>query len=78
MGRCSQAILQLLVQLMTNHGGKREGAGRKASNDSKIMVSKRLDREIVKYLSDCDNATEAIEEAIRNSRKFKLWKTKQN
>lgn len=58
------------------HGGKREGAGRKPSPDSKVAITKKLDREIVAYLQSCDNATAVIEEAIRRSKAFKEWQKK--
>jgi hypothetical protein len=55
-------------------GGKRPGAGRKPSPDTrKIAVTKKLDVEIVAYLKDCENATQVIESCIRNSKAFKDW-----
>jgi hypothetical protein len=60
------------------HGGSRPGAGRKPLLDGKkIPVTKKLSVDIVAYLQSCENATEAIEDAIRRSKGFKAWKVKE-
>ena len=64
---------EALVDDMTTHGGKREGAGRKPTGTAKILVSKKLDRDIVEYLRTCENATAVIEELIRKSKGFREW-----
>lgn len=53
---------------MNNHGGKREGAGRKTSGSSKKMVSFRLAPDVLEYLRSVTNKPQAqvIEEALRN------------
>jgi hypothetical protein len=40
----------------------------------KVMISKRIDAELVEYLASSDNATAAIEAAIRGTKLFKEWK----
>lgn len=57
-------------------GGARKGAGRPpaAPDSKKIAVTKRLARDVVAYLKSCDNATDAIETAIRQSAKYQAWK----
>lgn len=56
------------------HGGTRPGAGRKPIENPKVPITKKLDSEIVEYLKACDNATEAIEQAIKRSKSFREWR----
>lgn len=54
------------------HGGKREGAGRKASPDSRsVPKSIKVSREVADYLSEF--GTGLIEDAIRKTKAFKQW-----
>ena len=54
------------------HGGKREGAGRKASPDSRsVPKSIKVSREVADYLSE--HGTGLIEDAIRKSKAFRDW-----
>jgi hypothetical protein len=46
------------------HGGSREGAGRKKSNDKKQSVSVRLPPDIIERLKKC-NKSQEIERALR-------------
>lgn len=59
-----------------NHGGKRKGAGRKPAPAGTIKVPRamKIDPQIDEYLRQCENATEAIETAIRRSKAFREWK----
>ena len=57
-----------------SHGGKREGAGRKPSPESRsIPKSIKVSREVADYLGE--HGTGIIETLIRKSKKFKSWKT---
>ncbi len=59
---------------MSGHGGKREGAGRKARHDErKIPISLKIDRDIGAYLQ-ARNKTETIEAAIRGTKAFREWR----
>ena len=60
------------------HGGKRDGAGRKAAPEGtqKIPKTYKLSPEIVEYLSTLDNATAAIETALIKSKGFREWRRK--
>jgi hypothetical protein len=54
------------------HGGKREGAGRKASPDSRsIPKSIKVSQEVADYLSEY--GTGLIEDVIRKTKDFKQW-----
>lgn len=56
-------------------GGKREGAGRKASPESrKRPLAMRIDPELAEYLDSVEDKTAAIETALRNSMAFKEWR----
>lgn len=58
---------------MNKHGGKREGAGRKASPNSRsVPKSIRVSQEIADYLGKV--GTGVIEEMIRKSKSFKEWR----
>jgi hypothetical protein len=58
-----------------SHGGKREGAGRKPSPDSRsIGKSIKVSREVADYLAE--HGTGIIETLIRKSKQFRVWKTK--
>lgn len=49
-----------------SHGGKREGSGRKKSDNSKKMVSFRLARDVVEYLDSVHiPKSHVVEDAIR-------------
>jgi hypothetical protein len=60
--------------MTSTHGGSRPGSGRKPDPNSKIPVTKKLDRELVDFLQTRPNATETIESALRKSTEFKAWK----
>ena len=57
-------------------GGKRQGAGRPPSPDgtAKMSYNTKLRPEVVKYLRQCENAAQAIDEAIRRSKAFRVWR----
>jgi hypothetical protein len=58
-----------------SHGGKREGAGRKPSPESRsVPKSIKVSREVAYYLAE--HGTGIIENLIRKSKKFKVWQTK--
>ena len=60
---------------MTNHGGKRKGAGRKARPDEvKMPLAIKIDRELAEYLATVESKTGSIEEALRRSKGFRDWK----
>jgi hypothetical protein len=55
-----------------SHGGKRDGAGRKASPDSRsVPKSIKVSRQVADYLSD--RGTGVIEDALRRTKDFKDW-----
>ena len=62
-----------------SHGGKREGAGRKPApaGTVKVPMAIKVDPELREYLRSCENATAAIEEALRRSKLFRDWKRNQ-
>ena len=62
---------------MTNHGGKREGAGRKASLDSRsVPKSIKVTQEVADYLNEF--GTGIIEDIIRKTKAFKDWQSQRN
>jgi hypothetical protein len=62
---------------MTNHGGKREGAGRKASPESKsFQKSFKVTQEVADYLNEF--GTGIIEDIIRKTKAFKDWQSQRN
>ena len=65
-------LRQTMTQKSTR-GGSRANSGRKPDPNKKIAITKKLDRRIVAYLKQCDNATEVIETAIENSEPYKEW-----
>lgn len=57
------------------HGGKREGAGRKARPDErKVPLAVKIDRELAEYLATVASKTATIEEALRRSKGFREWR----
>lgn len=65
------------VESMTNHGGARSGAGRKADPNSKIAYTTKLSPQVVAYLRQCDNAAVLIETLIKRTKAFKEFEAKQ-
>jgi predicted transcriptional regulator len=63
---------------MSEHGGKRKGAGRKASRgEAKVTTSIGVTPEVKRYLDQCEESqSEVVEDAIRRSKAFREWKTK--
>lgn len=60
---------------MTQHGGKRTGAGRKARPDErKVPLAVKLAVELSEYLASVESKTGAIEEALRRSKGFLEWR----
>ena len=57
----------------STRGGSRENSGRKPDPNKKIAITKKLDRRIVAYLTQCNNATEVIETAIEKSDGYRVW-----
>ena len=54
-------------------GGKRKGAGRKASPDSRnVPKSIKVSQEVADYLAE--HGTGLVEDAIRRTKHFKEWK----
>ena len=60
------------------HGGKRKGAGRKASRgEAKIVTTINVTPGLKAYLSQCEQSqSEVIEAAIRLTQAFRDWKAK--
>ena len=57
---------------MSNHGGKREGAGRKASPDSRsVPKSIKVSQQVADYLKQY--GTGLVEDAIRRTKHFRDW-----
>ena len=58
-----------------NHGGKREGAGRKVSRgEVKVTTSIGVTPEIKQFLAEQeDSASNVVEDAIRRTRAFREW-----
>ena len=62
---------------MSDHGGKREGAGRKATPDSRnVPKSIKVSQEVADYLKE--RGTGVIEDAIRRTKDFRDWKGRLN
>jgi len=58
-----------------NRGGAREGAGRKPDGESKkIPMTFKINPELRRYLQSLNNATAAIETALKRSKQFRDWK----
>ncbi len=61
--------------MANNQGGKREGAGRKPSPETrKVSVALRIAQEIREYLSTVENQTATVEQAIRGTKAFREWR----
>ena len=60
---------------MSNHGGKREGAGRKSARGvAKVTTSMALTPDVKEYLDQCGQSqSEAVEVAIRRTKAFRAW-----
>ena len=58
---------------MSNHGGKRKGAGRKPSPTAKVAISARVSKEVAAFLAEQDNKSATIDETIRRSKAFRDW-----
>ena len=57
-----------------NHGGKREGAGRRpARGVAKVPLSGRATPEVKAFLDSTGNLSEWIENAVRRSKQFRDW-----
>ena len=57
---------------MSDHGGKRKGAGRKASPDSRsVPKSIKVSQDVADYLTE--HGTGIIEDALRRTKDFKEW-----
>jgi hypothetical protein len=59
-----------------NRGGKRKGAGRKPApaGTTKVPMAIKVEPELREYLRTCENATGAIETALKRSKAFRDWK----
>lgn len=58
--------------MSSNRGGKRKGAGRKASPDSRsVPKSIKVSQQMADYLAD--RGTGVIEDALRRTNDFKEW-----
>lgn len=56
-----------------SHGGKREGAGRKARPDSRsVPKSIKVSRQMADYLAE--KGSGVIEDTLRKSKAFKEWR----
>jgi hypothetical protein len=57
------------------HGGKRDGAGRKASRgESKVVTTINVTPVLKAYLNQCQQSqSEVAEEAIRKTEGFCIW-----
>jgi len=59
------------------HGGSRIGSGRKSIHgERKVQMSVVVTPEVKAYLGTCENQSETIEKAVRQSKQFKEWKAK--
>jgi hypothetical protein len=57
---------------MSDHGGKRKGAGRKARLDSRsVPKSIKVSQQVADYLAE--RGTGVIEDAIRRTKDFREW-----
>lgn len=56
----------------SSHGGRRPGAGRKASGDKK-PVGLRLSGDVREYLKSASNGTAVVEAAVRATIGYRLW-----
>ena len=57
---------------MSDHGGKRKGAGRKARPDSRsVPKSIKVSQQMADYFAD--RGTGVIEDALRRTKDFKEW-----
>lgn len=62
------------VWVVSNAGGKREGAGRKPGpHGAKVSLTVGVSDEVKRYLASTGNASQAIEEAIRRTKAFREW-----
>lgn len=61
---------------MAKHGGKRSGAGRKASRgERKVTTAVGLTPEVKEYLDQCKQSqSEIVEDVLRRSKGFRDWK----
>ena len=58
-----------MKKIMTNHGGKRPGSGRK--NEGKVQVCYRLAPDVVEFLRSNERpASRIIEDAVRSYKKI--------
>lgn len=58
--------------MASKHGGKRKGAGRKASPDSRsVPKSIKVSQEVADYLTE--KGTGLVEDAIRKTKAFREW-----
>lgn len=62
---------------MNNHGGKREGSGRKHSDNKKIRVSFSLSPDVIEYLNSRKDKPKAqiIEDALREQKNNAIYTT---
>jgi hypothetical protein len=62
---------------MSEHGGKRKGAGRKASRGvTKVTTSIGVTPEVKRYFDHCEKSqSDIVEDAIRDSKGFIKWKS---
>jgi hypothetical protein len=57
---------------MSEHGGKRKGAGRKASPESRsVPKSIKVSQQVADYLAEF--GTGIIEDTLRRSKAFREW-----
>jgi len=65
-----------VVETHKQQGGKRKGAGCKPSpaETTKVPMTIKVERELREYLRSCENATGAIETALKRSKAFRDWK----
>lgn len=64
-----------LIPSESNHGGKREGAGRKPApaGTAKVSYATKIDPLVVDYFRSRENAAKTIEETVRRSKEFREW-----
>lgn len=57
---------------MSQHGGKRKGAGRKPAPDSRnVPKSIKVSQQMADYLSEV--GTGVVEDALRKTKQFRSW-----
>ena len=78
MNSFENQLMGAFASMDAKHGGKRDGAGRKASRgEAKVTTSIGVTPEVKRYLDQCEQSqSDVIEDAIRRTKAFRDWKAK--